>query len=311
MYYPFGMEQTARVYREATEGTVWGFNGKRIDSEWGMMDFGARPYDRKSGRWLSIDPLAVKYPGFSPYSFAGGNPIFNVDPDGESFIGYLLKAICIFDKSSAIKVLDNLDVVDQATRNTVLFMAGMAQQSTSVNAVDMLLHSNPIAHMMDNYEMVKELIGAEDKVDVLFALSERIGIPARRIQEAIENAQSEDIDFYQLGEDLAGAGQVGIGVVSGIKAAKKTARIQRLRVKFRKSLENLDDIESLGKSLSTKDLKSVAGDLKKTGWKRIDKGTGASKTFYKQAGGKRYYLNWNEEGVLHSSTKQRVKYWKL
>jgi len=37
-------------------------------------------------RWLSIDPLAKKYPFFSPYNFVGNNPIIFVDPDGKEIV---------------------------------------------------------------------------------------------------------------------------------------------------------------------------------------------------------------------------------
>ena len=33
-------------------------------------------------RWTSVDPLAGKYPGISPYAYCAGNPINVVDPDG-------------------------------------------------------------------------------------------------------------------------------------------------------------------------------------------------------------------------------------
>ncbi len=34
-------------------------------------------------RWLSVDPLADKYPGWSPYNYTINNPLINVDPDGK------------------------------------------------------------------------------------------------------------------------------------------------------------------------------------------------------------------------------------
>ena len=33
-------------------------------------------------RWLSVDPKAQKYAGFSPYNFVADNPLNNIDPDG-------------------------------------------------------------------------------------------------------------------------------------------------------------------------------------------------------------------------------------
>ena len=36
-------------------------------------------------KWLSVDPLADKYPNISPYAYCGWNPIKFVDPDGRYF----------------------------------------------------------------------------------------------------------------------------------------------------------------------------------------------------------------------------------
>ncbi len=53
------------------------------DEETGYGYFGARYLDHElMTMWLSVDPLADKYPGISPYAYCAWNPIKLVDPDG-------------------------------------------------------------------------------------------------------------------------------------------------------------------------------------------------------------------------------------
>jgi RHS repeat-associated protein len=65
----------------------FGFNGKEKDDEirgsGNSINFGARMYDPRIGKWLSVDPLAAAYPYASPYNFALNTPIQAVDPDGK------------------------------------------------------------------------------------------------------------------------------------------------------------------------------------------------------------------------------------
>ena len=42
-----------------------------------------RHYNSALSIWLSVDPMADKYPGVSPYVYCGNNPVRLVDPDGE------------------------------------------------------------------------------------------------------------------------------------------------------------------------------------------------------------------------------------
>ena len=65
--------------------TRYKFNGKELDPQTGYYYFGARYYDPVVSRWLSIDPLAERYPGFSPYNYTANNPVMLVDPDGRKF----------------------------------------------------------------------------------------------------------------------------------------------------------------------------------------------------------------------------------
>ncbi|HLP28663.1 MAG TPA: RHS repeat-associated core domain-containing protein [Candidatus Didemnitutus sp.] len=89
-YYPFGMEMPGRRWRATGEDAArFGFNGKENDNEvkgeGNAVDYGARMYDPRIGRWMSVDPLASKYPSTSAYVYVGGNPIAMRELDGRDF----------------------------------------------------------------------------------------------------------------------------------------------------------------------------------------------------------------------------------
>ena len=60
--------------------------GKERDEETGYSYFGARYMDHEllTG-WLSVDPMADKYPSLSPYNYCAWNPVKLMDPDGRDF----------------------------------------------------------------------------------------------------------------------------------------------------------------------------------------------------------------------------------
>ncbi len=79
---PFG-ETLAEQYSDAPGPRLpYKFNGKELDQETGNYYYGARYYNSKWSVWLSVDPLAEKYPGWSPYAYTMNNPINMVDPTG-------------------------------------------------------------------------------------------------------------------------------------------------------------------------------------------------------------------------------------
>ena len=68
-------------------GSIYRFvsTGKERDEETGYNYHGARYYDANLlTSWLSVDPMADKYPGISPYNYCAWNPMKLVDPDGET-----------------------------------------------------------------------------------------------------------------------------------------------------------------------------------------------------------------------------------
>lgn len=59
------------------------FTGKEKDEETGYGYFGARYIDHElMTMWLSVDPMADKYPSISPYAYCAWNPIKIIDPTG-------------------------------------------------------------------------------------------------------------------------------------------------------------------------------------------------------------------------------------
>ena len=65
------------------------FTGKERDEETGYGYFGARYMDHElMTMWLSVDPLADKYPSISPYAYCAWNPVKLIDPDGKEFGDY-------------------------------------------------------------------------------------------------------------------------------------------------------------------------------------------------------------------------------
>ena len=63
------------------------FNGKEKDYESGFHYYGARYYwSEVLTGWLSVDPMADKYPSISPYAYCAWNPVKLVDPDGNEAV---------------------------------------------------------------------------------------------------------------------------------------------------------------------------------------------------------------------------------
>lgn len=84
-YYPFGLKHTPYNDYTPMVKNMYKYNGKELQDELGLnfYDYGARNYDPALGRWMNIDPLAEKFPSWSPYNFCFNNPMRFVDPDGK------------------------------------------------------------------------------------------------------------------------------------------------------------------------------------------------------------------------------------
>ena len=85
----FGMNIKARGFENFTS-YKYSFSGKENDKEisgsGNNLDFGARIYDSRLGKFLSVDPLFRQYVPLTPYHFTLNNPICFKDNNGKVVI---------------------------------------------------------------------------------------------------------------------------------------------------------------------------------------------------------------------------------
>jgi RHS repeat-associated protein len=86
--------------RDGEQGNKFLYNGKELQEETGMFDFGARMYMPDLGRWGVIDPLADKNSFESPFTYVSNNPLIYVDPTGEDKV----KALLVFNYNNQFVV---------------------------------------------------------------------------------------------------------------------------------------------------------------------------------------------------------------
>jgi RHS repeat-associated protein len=85
-FYPFGMSESGLHYKAPSFNYRYSYNGMEKDDaikgEGNSYDYGARFFDPRLGRFLSLDPHMKVYPNISPYSIVLNNPNKWNDHDG-------------------------------------------------------------------------------------------------------------------------------------------------------------------------------------------------------------------------------------
>lgn len=85
-YYPFGLEMEGSWITQVGTENLYQYNGKELNEDFGLNlhDYKKRWYDPALSRFLEIDPKASMYFPWSPYNYVLGNPILNIDPEGDT-----------------------------------------------------------------------------------------------------------------------------------------------------------------------------------------------------------------------------------
>ena len=166
----------------------WKFTGHELDRETGLYYAGARYYDPKISIWLSVDPLAEKFPNFNPYNYVMQNPINLIDPTG----------MCPDEVGGDKEKLVNV--------NVVVLPKSIPETDTAINNI-----KNSAENHLDKDVLVLYVSGIKDLVQQLKDNNvESIGTLSNHSHGnydknslSIGNQKiSKESDFKELGEGL-------------------------------------------------------------------------------------------------------------
>ena len=142
-YYPFGLKHSDYNILGGNYTYQYKYNGKELQMETGMYDYGARMYMADIGRWGVVDPLAETSRRWSTYTYAFNNPLRFIDPDGRQGSDVIIKgraandALKELQKSVSSELtlkMDSNGKVSYTQNDPKVKLSSNAQQL--VNAVD-------------------------------------------------------------------------------------------------------------------------------------------------------------------------------
>ena len=130
----------------------YSFTGKEKDSETGYYYFGARYYNPDLSLWLSVDPMADKYPSLSPYNYCAWNPMKLVDPDGAEMDEWKIDL-----KGNVVdrKANDIYDIVKIVDDNGNILSTGCQFEKGTISEL-----------MLSNKEFIFDVCGDENAKDL-------------------------------------------------------------------------------------------------------------------------------------------------
>ena len=180
----------------------YGFNGMEKDNELkgngNAINYEARFFDPRVGRFLSLDPLSKKFPMLSPFQFASNTPIWAVDLDGlEARVYTDLSAI----PHSFISVIDDDGIIH-------VYTYGQYGQTGNglgglYNSGSALVHlvgedaNNYINHEFNSfpigvYEISEKAVDKQKIIDYYAKEMQTYNIPAEKVGEHAPNYVNEE-----------------------------------------------------------------------------------------------------------------------
>ena len=93
----------------------------------------ARYYNSDLSIWISVDPLADKYPNLSPYTYCAGNPVVLKDHEGKDIWTIDNDGTIKRQKNTAFDRIDVIDVEGNTIKGTEVKYGTIKQRSPYIN----------------------------------------------------------------------------------------------------------------------------------------------------------------------------------
>ncbi len=189
-YEPFGQMSKHDKYGDGASTANYYFTGKRLDDETGLIDFGARLYNPRIGKFITPDTIvqAPQNPQtLNRYSYTSNNPINRTDPSGHSwkkfwkkwgdFISPLGRAIVTGDwKNFGMQLLNIATIaIGIATLNPWMVASGALSYASRATSHIGDNASDEISRALGYAATAAAVVGTGIEINKAFHVTERIG----------------------------------------------------------------------------------------------------------------------------------------
>ena len=128
------------------------FTGKEKDEETGYGYFGARYMDHElMTMWLSVDPMADKYPSISPYAYCAWNPVKLVDPNGKK-----IKLVTGTDDEGNATTVDVNSISDFPDDERMNIIREMYKTEEGKNAINKIMESGMVFTILEKMDGIED-----------------------------------------------------------------------------------------------------------------------------------------------------------
>ena len=133
----FLFSQEKQPYENPYPKFVPYISGRNLVSEQNIIVDNKDLGKEQPARWLSVDPMADKYPGWSTYNYSLCNPLIYIDPNGDS-VEVAYTQIPLFDLMGSKPIYHSLLVLTNEETSKVTTIEGMPEHREMGVLIDLI-----------------------------------------------------------------------------------------------------------------------------------------------------------------------------